>query len=365
MIERGTTACSRPARLRWSSVARPTSGLAVGDACRAGSPSSSGATACVRVGALAGAAADRLAGQDAAARFVARHGLGEAQAGRLAQALEADEEERLVRLRAGRRSSRRTDSSSSGCLASVAVVPILARRVERVVAHVLEQRAAERVAAALADDGDVAAGAEAALGRREARVDAELGDRFHRRLQAELRAGRVQVAGARVPHVGAVDAVVVQVVLLVRLAVEAHRRPAAVAIAGRAGRERHQVGEVAAVDRQVLDFLRRDVDADLRGGQVEHRRGGADRDLLGAPPRRRARLRPSRSAPTPSTTSRVFGAKPASSICDGVGAGSEVGDGVVAVAVGDVGADRAGRLAGDGDGDAGQRAPGSGRAPCR
>ena len=70
--------------------------MAVGTVPR-GKPASSGATACVRAGALAGAAADRLAGQDAAARFVARHGFGEAQARRLAQALEAAEEERLVR----------------------------------------------------------------------------------------------------------------------------------------------------------------------------------------------------------------------------------------------------------------------------
>ena len=46
-----------------------------------GNPASSGATACVRVGALAAAGADRLAGQDPAPRLVARHGLGEAQAG--------------------------------------------------------------------------------------------------------------------------------------------------------------------------------------------------------------------------------------------------------------------------------------------
>ena len=115
------------------------------------------------------------------------------------------------------------------------LVVVLAGRVERVVAHVVEQRAAEAVAAALADDRDVAAGAEAAFGRRQARVHAELRDRLHRRLQAELRARRVQVAGAGVPHIGAVDAVVVQVVLLVRLAVEPHAGPPAVAVARGAG----------------------------------------------------------------------------------------------------------------------------------
>ena len=58
----------------------------------------------------------------------------------------------------------------------------------------------------------------------------------------------------------------------------------------------------------------------------------------------------------PSTTSRVFGAKPASSTMHRVRAGPEVGDGVIAFAVGDVRPDRAGCLAGDRDGHARQRA---------
>ncbi len=163
------------------------------------------------------------------------------------------------------------------------LVVVLAGRVERVVAEVVEQRAAEAVAAALADHGDVAARAEAAFGRRQARVHAELGHRLHRRLQPELRAGRVQVARARIPHIRAVDAVVVQVVLLVRLAVEAHARPAAVAVGGRAGRQRHQVREVAPVDRQVLHFLGRHVHADLGRRHVQRLRRGGHRDLLGQP----------------------------------------------------------------------------------
>ena len=237
---------------------------------------SSGATACVRA---ALCPAPDPTGSPARTRrlcLVARHGLGEGEADPLAQPLVAREEERLVgEQRAANRAAELVQ------LQRLLDVVVLARRIHRIVAAVLEDGAGESIAAALADDRDVAAGAEPAFSRGEAGVHAEFGDRLHRRLQPELRPGGIQVARARVPYVGAVHAVVVQVVLLVRLAVEPHGGPAAVAVARGAGGERHQVGEVAAVDRQVLHFLRRHVDADAGGRQVQHRGGGDHVHLFG------------------------------------------------------------------------------------
>ena len=312
---------------------------------RAGSRSSSGATAWVRAGALAGAAADRLAGQDAAARFVARHRFGEAQAGLLPQAFVADEEERLVALERAADRAAELVSRAAAWLLDV-VVDVLAGRVQRVVALVLEERAAEAVAAALADHGDVAAGAEAALGRRQARVDAELGDRFHRGLQAELRAGGVQVAGARVPHVGAVDAVVVQVVLLVRLAVEAHASPSRRcrrwSRRSRASSGWRSCGRSPAGSRTSSGETLTPIFADDRSST------GASAltvDLFRA--RRRRRARRSTLLDLADAEHDVARLRREAGQLDrhGVGARAEVGDGVGAVAVGDGGAHGAGRLA--------------------
>ena len=226
-------------------------------------------------GALALGEAGRLARLNPANRLGARHGLGERQTDRLLQALVAAEEERLVpHNRAAERTAELVE------LELLFLVVVLAGGVERVVAEVVEERAVEPVAAALADDGDVATGSEAALGRRKARVDPELRNRLHRRLQPELRAGRVQIAGARVPDVAAVDAVVVQVVLLIGLAIESHAGPAAVAVARGPGRQRHQVGEVPAVDRQALDFFRGHIDAELGRLRIDHRRVSRHGDRL-------------------------------------------------------------------------------------
>ncbi len=209
--------------------------------------------------ALACSRPDRLAGENAPACFVARHRFREAQTGLLAKRLEAAEEECPVR---NDGTAERTAELIE--LERLFPVVVFARCIERIVAPVFEKRSAVRVRAALADDGDVAARAKAALCRSEARVHTELRDRFHRCLKAELRTGRVQVPGARVPYVSAIDAVVVQIILLIGFSIEAHARPSAVAVARRAGGQRHQVREVAAVHRQRLDFLRRDIHANLR-----------------------------------------------------------------------------------------------------
>ena len=213
------------------------------------------------------ARANRLAGLDAADGLVARYGLREGQANGLVQALVAGEEEALVR---DDGAADRPSELVQRELLLLVVVP--ARGVQAVVAEVIEHRTAEPIAPALAYHRDVATCAETALGRSEAGVHTELRDRLHRRLQTELRSRGVEITRARVPHVSAVNAVVVQIVLLVRLAVEPDARPAAVAVGRGAGRERHQVGEVAAVDRQIGDFFRRHVDADFRRDGIDDRR---------------------------------------------------------------------------------------------
>ena len=310
---------------------------------------SSGATACVRAALCPAPDPIGSPARTRRLRFVARHGLGEAEADPLAQPLVAREEERLV---GDNRPANRAAELVQ--LQRLLDVVVLARRIQRIVAPVLEDGAGESIAAALADDRDVAAGAEPAFRRREAGVHAEFRHRLHRRLQPELRPGGVQVARARVPDVGAVHAVVVQVVLLVRLAVEPHRGPAAVAVARGAGGERHQVGEVAAVDRQVLHFLRRDVDADPGGRQVQHRGGGDHVHLFGK--RGDAQLDlDGLDLRDAQDDVAGLGLEARELDLDDVRPGGEVGHDIGAVTFGDDRADAAVGLRRDGDRHAGQR----------
>ena len=135
-------------------------------------------------------------------------------------------------------------------------------RVERVVAEVLEHRAAELVAARLGDDAHLAAGAGAELGRVAARFDAELLHVFEARLQLERRLVlAVGVARRRVDDRRAFDAVVLDDVLLVGAAGEPDVLPGAVAGVLRAWRLQHQLRHLAAVDRQPLHLALADVRA--------------------------------------------------------------------------------------------------------
>ena len=65
---------------------------------------------------------------------------------------------------------------------------------------------------------------------------------------------------------------------------------------GHAARELHEVHEVAAADRQLLDLLRRDDAAELRLAELDQRRGRHDRDLLGDLPDRHGDVRLGRAA---------------------------------------------------------------------
>jgi hypothetical protein len=295
-------------------------------------------------------AADRFARLDPSDRFVARDGLAKAQSGRLLQPLVAAEEKGLVGdYRAAKRSAELVE------LQILFLVVVLARGIQRVVAEVVEYRAAEAIAAALADDSDVSAGAEAALRGRESRIHTELGDRFHGGLQPELRSRRIQIPRARVPYIRAVHAVVVQVVLLVGFPIESNARPPAVAIGRGAGRQRHQIREVPAVDREALQLLGRDVDAQLRRGRVDN--GDASRD--------RHRFRNSRDAKrqvhrldvahTEDDLAAIW-RESAQFDAHFVGTRAQVGDRVPPLVVGQRGPDRARLSSRDRHGHAGQNA---------
>ena len=148
-------------------------------------------------------------------------------------------------------------------------------RVERVVAEVLEHRAAELVAARLGDDAHLAAGAGAELGRVAAGLDAELLHVLEARLQLERRlVFAVGVAGRRVDDRRTLDAVVLDDVLLVGASGESDVLPGAVARVLRAGCLQHQLRHLPPVDRKALHLALAHVRADARGTDVEHRRRG-------------------------------------------------------------------------------------------
>ena len=225
------------------------------------------------LGALSGPRAHRLTRGDTTSGFGARNSLREAQAGLLLQPLNAHEKERAVP--GDRPSDRPTELIQRQFLL---LVIVLARGVQRVAALVLEERARKAVRPALGHHGDVAARTKAALGRSKTGVDSKLRNGLHRGLQPELRASGIQVARAGVPHVSTVYAIEVQVVLLIRLAVEANARPAAVAVARGTGGQGHQVGKVAAVHWKALNLFGRHVDANLGRREVDDIRGCRHRD---------------------------------------------------------------------------------------
>ena len=139
------------------------------------------------------------------------------------------------------------DDAAVGVAGRVEVVG----RVERVVAVVLEERAAEAVRARLGDDADLAAGAGAELRRVVVRLDAELLHVLEARLQLERRGDLAgDVARRGVDDGRALDAVELDHVLLVGAAAEADVVPGAGAGVLRAGRLQHQLRHLAAVDRQ-------------------------------------------------------------------------------------------------------------------
>ena len=128
-----------PARPRCSRVASATRALDVA-VVPSGKPPSRGATARVRAALWPAPVADRLARQNPAARLVARHGLGEAQPRRLPKALETDEKERAVR--DDRPADRAAELIERQLLL---LVVVLAGRIHRIVAQILEDGAAERL----------------------------------------------------------------------------------------------------------------------------------------------------------------------------------------------------------------------------
>ena len=110
------------------------------------------------VGALTGAAPDRLAGRNPAPGLSAGDRLSESKTSRLTQTFEAREEEAAV---LGDGSAERPAKLIERQF--LLLVVVFACGVERVVALVLEERSGEPVTAALGDYGDIAAGSESAF----------------------------------------------------------------------------------------------------------------------------------------------------------------------------------------------------------
>jgi hypothetical protein len=163
--------------------------------------------------------------------------------------------------------------------------------VHRVVAVEPEAAAGEPVAARLGQDVDLPAGAAPVLGAVAVRGDAELADGLH----AEGRAGGA--AGRAVGEVVLQRAVEEVGVGARVLTVDAHRQPvghdrAVVAIGEHrdAGEELHQVGVVAAVDRDLLDGPLVGQIAEVAGLGAEPGRA-LHGDLLGAADLQRQRDR--------------------------------------------------------------------------
>src|SRR5437868_6960143 len=103
-------------------------------------------------------------------------------------------------------------------------------RVEPVITQVLEQGAAELVAARLGDHAHLAAGAGAVFGRVAARLDPEFLHVLETRLQPEWRSVfAIRVAWRRIDDRRALDAVVLDDVLLVGASGESDVLPGAVA----------------------------------------------------------------------------------------------------------------------------------------
>ena len=150
--------------------------------------------------------------------------------------------------------------------------------VETIVPVELVPRTMERVRARLGEDVDDTAPRAAGFGQIQVRLDPDFLNGVHRRLDAD----RADVA---LVVVHAVDQVVVPSAVA---AVDRHRRglPAIVVISPwspvrrrRPWHHRHQVDEVAAGDRQILDRLFGDQRSQRRGIRLQER--GLSRDLHG------------------------------------------------------------------------------------
>jgi hypothetical protein len=191
-----------------------------------------------------------------------RHGGRRGDALRVAQPLVVSEEERAVLLqRAAHRTAELVLFELLRLLREVAL------GVECVVADELVEAAAEAVAPRAGDDAGRGAAGAAELRRRALGEDAELGDGVHRNAQRVAAVHAVLVLRA-VHEVG---------VLLGTLAVHGIGLPLpeAAARGGHAGRERRdaglqqpELGEVAAVERQIHELAPRHDRAERVGGRV-------------------------------------------------------------------------------------------------
>ena len=176
------------------------------------------------------------------------------------------------------------DRSAEGAaplgLARVGLVQILLRDEEILVRHrrvgeVADRAAVPPVGALLGDRVDDAGGGGAVLGVELVGDDLELLNRFERRprLRARAAAAQVVVVAPAVHQVH--DAAPV-------LAVDgdAVGRGVGRLVVDHAGQQGHEPGEVARARRQVFDFTRGHVAADLRRREIDLRRFGRDRDVL-------------------------------------------------------------------------------------
>ena len=152
----------------------------------------------------------------------------------------------------------------------------LRQRVQALVAEVLEDRALELVGAALGDDLEGAAVGAARVGAEALGLEVELADRVEREVLHQA-ADRVVVVVAAVDQVVDVAAAAArdlrgELRRLGRVGVEAEAD---------ARHQRRQVAELPAVQRQVLDLGGGDDLAHAGVLDVDQRRLGRDRDLLG------------------------------------------------------------------------------------
>ena len=199
----------------------------------------------------------------------------------------AAEEEQVVGAERAAQRAARLVAAECRLLVDVEVVA----GVEGVVAVEQEAGAGEPVGAGLGDDVDLAAGGAAVLGAVAVRGEAELADRLHPQRRAGGAAGR---AVGEVVLQRAVEQVDVGARVL---AIDAHRQAvrhhrAVVAVRERVDRRQqlHQVGVVAAVDRNLLDGPLVGQVAELAGLRV-HPRRAAHRDFLGGADLQRERHR--------------------------------------------------------------------------
>ena len=175
-------------------------------------------------------------------------------------------------------------------------------RRQRIVHPEVVARAAALVGAGLGHDVDEPAEGAAVLREIRGVEHAEFLGRFLRR------------RGARQPREGLDVVGAVHLNQRIQLGLSAKRQPRrgggpdadvrflegpaadVLASEGHAARELHEVHEVPAADRQLLDLLRRHDAAELRLAQLDQRRRGHDRDFLGDLPDGHGHVRFGRAA---------------------------------------------------------------------